>query len=182
VNNENFEVDPKEIKNMSYCRFSTDNFRSDIHCYASIQGAWVTHVAVNRIVGNIPKLPDPGETEKWLKQYRKQMEFLDAAVHKPIGGPLDGQTFYDDDLESLKSRLLNLRLQGYIVPDSALERIEYEMTNGLQLPEEASKKKARQSMVAATPKESVSLEAPSLSDLVTSMASTETAKNHGNVT
>lgn len=41
---------------MSYCRFSTDDFRSDIYCYESIEGYQI-HVAAFRYVLAEPMSP-----------------------------------------------------------------------------------------------------------------------------
>ena len=40
---------------MSYCRFSSEDFSSDVYCYADCSGGFTTHVASNRIIGDIPK-------------------------------------------------------------------------------------------------------------------------------
>lgn len=41
---------------MSYCRFSSDNFMSDVYVYEDVSGGWTTHVAANCKL--IPPIPD----------------------------------------------------------------------------------------------------------------------------
>lgn len=40
---------------MSYCRFSSDNWMSDVYVYADVAGGWTTHVASRR--RRIPPVP-----------------------------------------------------------------------------------------------------------------------------
>jgi hypothetical protein len=114
---------------MSYCRWSSDNYKSDLYCYEDFRGGWTTHVASNRIVGDVPPLPDilSVSTEDYMAAYRVQSAFLDTAERRPIGGPHDGETFNDHTLEAFKERLLSLRAAGYCFPDYVLEEVDEEM-------------------------------------------------------
>ncbi len=117
---------------MSYCRFSSDNFSCDIYCYDG-GSHFVTHVAGNRHVGDIPKLlplPAPGDQEgcnAWVAAHNAQMAFLDTAERAPIGLEHDGKSFSDDTLEDLLVRLISLKAMGYNVPDFAFEAIRDEI-------------------------------------------------------
>lgn len=116
---------------MSYCRFSSDNWSSDVYCYADVRGGFTTHVASSRYVGNIPKVPEFRNKDtigERFAAHRAQMEFIKTAQLVPIGGPFDGETYSDATLEDLKARLLNLREAGYIVPQSAIDLIDEEMS------------------------------------------------------
>ena len=114
---------------MSFCRWSSDDFHCDLYCYVSAEGI-ITHVAGNRVLGDIPKVPYilGVFSEEWMKAHRAQMDFLKTAKHKHIGLPYDGQSFCDHDYESFLERLLYLREVGYIfgdyVIDAAKEAIE----------------------------------------------------------
>lgn len=116
---------------MSYCRFSSDNWRSDVYVYEHYQGFWQTHVASNRVVGKIPNEPDwdllKTDAKKWMSEHKAVMDFLENADRKPIGLPHDGESFEDPTLEECRDRLLELRTAGYHVPDHAVEGLEYEM-------------------------------------------------------
>lgn len=41
---------------MSYCRFSSDNFKSDVYVYESVDDCFYTHVAGNRLI--LPPFPE----------------------------------------------------------------------------------------------------------------------------
>lgn len=127
---------------MSYCRFSSMDWRCELYCYESDYG-WETHVASSKHV-----LPDgfPSTSAIWRKfdaaatdDERKailgeyvaasvrQGEMLDGAEMEPIGKPFDGQSFTDRDLESFRDTLIMLRSAGYVFPETLIEDVEEEM-------------------------------------------------------
>ena len=108
---------------MSYCRWSSDNFRCDLYCYADCGGGYTTWVANNRVVGDIPIVLNDIMSNDWLDKHNKQMEFLDNAEREEIGLPHDGESFNDPTLEAFLERLLYLREVGYNFPDYVLGRI-----------------------------------------------------------
>lgn len=114
---------------MSYCRWSSDNWKCDLYCYADVAGGYTTRVAGRRHKGDIPKLPPLGSigNEEWHLIYTKQMEYLDKTEMEDIGLEYDGEYFNDPDLESFLERLLHLREVGYNVPDYVIERVKEEM-------------------------------------------------------
>lgn len=119
---------------MSYCRWSSDNWRCDLYCYEDCGGGWTTHVAGNRLVGEIPeaRMPRPGATDADWQTYGEahsaQMKWLDTATREPIGLPHDGESFNDSTLAEFKDRLLSLRAIGYRFPDYVLDEVEQELT------------------------------------------------------
>ncbi len=77
---------------MSYCRFSSNAWTSDVYVYVYVSGAgWVTHVA-----------------------YRHH-------VTEPIGLAHDGAMFIDDTPGECVARLESLRDIGYHVPQHAID-------------------------------------------------------------
>ena len=113
---------------MSYCRFSSDNFSCDLYCYQSDRG-YTTHVAGNRILGNIPKLP-PFEfrlMDEFIDAQLKQHEFLVTAKREPITLTHSGESFDDPTLEDFLARLLMLRELGYSFPDHVLDIVREEI-------------------------------------------------------
>lgn len=50
---------------MSYCRWSSDNWKCDLYCYEDANG-YITHVADNRIV-KIVKAADEANVKVFLK-------------------------------------------------------------------------------------------------------------------
>ncbi len=123
---------------MSYCRWSSDNYKCDLYCYADVSGGYTTHIAYRRIVGDVPEIPDipypvPPQTDPFWKKHEKarkiQEKFLESEkterpVIKLTGA---GQSFNDPDLPSFYQRLLDLRQIGYLFPDSVLEQVKEEM-------------------------------------------------------
>ncbi len=102
---------------MSYCRFSSDDFSCDVYVYESGSG-WITSVAGNRIVGDIPKIPpwNSVSVAEIFAAERAQMDFLNTAQREDIDLPLAGDTFSDATPWECADRLESLRALGYRVP------------------------------------------------------------------
>lgn len=110
---------------MSYCRFSSDDYQCEVYCYEQVGGGFVTHVASNRYVGEVPKaipLNHPS-TEEIMSAHRDQMEWLRTASSIAIGLPHDGCCFVDDSAGECADRLESLRNDGYRVPQFAIDRL-----------------------------------------------------------
>ena len=99
---------------MSWCRWSSDGFRSDIYCYESIDEI-VIHIAARRFPDGFdigPSTPDKPRGE--------------GVETVPIGLPLDGQTITvewglfateDEACEHAPAELRHLQEMGYHVPE-----------------------------------------------------------------
>jgi hypothetical protein len=113
---------------VSYCRFSSDNFACDVYVYESVGGAFVTHVAGNRVLGEVPKLPRPTKENaaEYLAARRAQSKFLDTAKREPIDLPYAGQSLGDDTAAECADRLEQLRALGYNVPQYAIDALRHE--------------------------------------------------------
>lgn len=113
---------------MSFCRFSDDNWKSDVYAYESDRG-FELHIASVRRVGDIPVLPSIFDlsTEEFAKAYQEWMAAIDAVERVPIGGVFDGKSYTYATLGDLQRALLDLQTHGYHVPDFALEAIEEEL-------------------------------------------------------
>lgn len=109
---------------MSYCRWSSDDWKSDIYCYEGEDGYHV-HVAASRIVGDVPKI-DWSSPEVLYETYKKQMEFMDNAERKNIGLEYDGESFYFSTPGGCADWLFCLRDAGYNVPQYAIEALQEE--------------------------------------------------------
>lgn len=118
---------------MSYCRWSSDNWRCMLYCYADASGGFTTHVAGNKAVGEVPATDWAGfiakriTPEEFAKQHDAQMKWLEKCERKPIGLPHDGESFNDPDLRSFLARLLHLREVGYVFPDYVLNEVREEI-------------------------------------------------------
>lgn len=113
---------------MSYCRFSCDNWRSDVYCYESEQG-YITHVACSRVAGEVPPIPFFFDVppKDFFDAVRVQNEFIAYAEREPIGLKHDGAMFIDRTPEEMIDRLLSLSREGYFVPVSAIEALSEEI-------------------------------------------------------
>jgi len=106
---------------MSYCRWSTDNFRCDLYCYEDVSGGWTTHVAGRR------RTPEYTDFDSKLTSNSNEYAEWGAKSFAPIGLLCDGQTFNDLTLEDFLARVTSLRGMGYIVPDSVFKHIKEEI-------------------------------------------------------
>lgn len=89
---------------MSYCRWSSDDFKSDVYVYGMYSKGkkiWPIHIA------------------------EMKSELI------PIGLPYDGQNWSAETLEEIEQKLLLLRETGYHVPERALQRIRMEMEDAI---------------------------------------------------
>ena len=116
---------------MSYCRWSSDNFKCDLYCYEDVSGGYTTCVAGNRVIGDVPKLPrltaESAKDGSYLTAYKLQMAFLESAEREKINLPHVGESFNDPDLESFLERLIYLRGLGYNFPDYVIEAVNQEI-------------------------------------------------------
>jgi len=118
---------------MSYCRWSTDKFQSDVYAYADMMDEYTIHVRKYHPI-SVEHVPDYNVME-WLEKghdcvEQKHKEYMDAVKkieYEPIGLPYDGETIGAEDLKELYRWLGVLRSVGYYVPDSALELVFEEM-------------------------------------------------------
>lgn len=110
---------------MSYCRWSSDNFKCDLYVYSDVSGGYTTHVAGRRVVGDVP--PVDYQADDWAAARKAQSDFLHSAEHQEIDHPDAGKTFNDADLESLLERLTYLRSEGFCIPDYVFETVREEI-------------------------------------------------------
>jgi hypothetical protein len=112
---------------MSYCRWSCDDFKSDLYCYEDVSGGWTTHVAARRVIGDVPSWSWKDTPEKMAAAMKARQECLATASYEPMGLPHDGETFNDQTLKDFKARLLSLRELGYHVTEHALLMVDQEI-------------------------------------------------------
>lgn len=112
---------------MSYCRWSCDGHKSDVYCYAHVSGGFTTHVATCRYEVENPPEPSFENQDEWLAWYKEVRGNIAGAKLVDIGLPHDGETFSDETLAELRTRLEHLQSLGYHVPKHAFERINREI-------------------------------------------------------
>lgn len=144
---------------MSYCRFSSDNWKSDIYCYEHCGGGFTTHVAGNkRAFPAIPDIPArwlprfggewslagrrviyPSRRREiaarvvfgmWARWHQLHMWSVNLIPLVPIGLPHDGEAYSDDTATECADRLESLRALGYHVPQSAINALRAEAAEG----------------------------------------------------
>ena len=112
---------------MSYCRWSSDDFKSDVYCYADCGGGYTTHVAANKVIGDIPSVDFDADPDAFIAQHRAQMKFLESCAREEIKLPHAGETFNDSTLEEFRARLVTLKDLGYYVPPYVFVEIDAEI-------------------------------------------------------
>ena len=142
---------------MSYCRWSSMNWRCDVYVYADVGGGWTTHVAGRR--RRVPPIPDlplmrlPSFGGTYNRDERRMVypsrwhalgarvvfgfsAFWHNRVHmaslhliplRPIGLAFDGDSFNDASPTDCADRLEQLRAAGYVVPQDAINALRDEL-------------------------------------------------------
>jgi hypothetical protein len=109
---------------MSYCRWSSENFTSDVYVYENIHGGWTTHVAGYRYVNFEPCPPlDPTNAGTIVKSLDAQKLWLSEAILQKINLPNAGKTFSDSTPGDCAATLENLREEGFNVPQYAIDTL-----------------------------------------------------------
>jgi hypothetical protein len=118
---------------MSYCRWSSDNYKCDIYAYESSAGYQI-HVASSRYVGEPPEsslnliiLGGKENIDKYLSGEKVRRKWFDKGETRPIGLPYDGESYLCDSLQEFYDKMMELRNAGYHIPDQAFKRIKEEM-------------------------------------------------------
>lgn len=123
---------------MSYCRWSSDNWKSAIYCYHHCDGYFMIHVAARQYVGETPipeiteEMCDWSSEPMWGKyeETRKAQDvWLDSAKLVKIGLLYDGEDFIEETAAHAACRLEMLRIVGYNVPQEAIDALMMEASN-----------------------------------------------------
>lgn len=116
---------------MSYCRFSSDDWRSDVYVYESVDGGYVIDIASSKVTGDIPRLPVWQEVtaQEFVDAVNAQMNFLENAPRELITLPYVGGNFNEPTLHALFFRLVELRDLGYRIPEHVFVTLKEEMND-----------------------------------------------------
>lgn len=119
---------------MTYCSWSTDDYRCDLYAYAT-GGSWCIHLAPNRIAGDVPRVPGfdamQAAGRSWAEAKSQQLDFIRKAERIDIDLPHAGGRFVEKDIGSFEKRLMELRGLGYRFPDTVLTAVRAEMSEPL---------------------------------------------------
>lgn len=107
---------------MSYCRWSSEDWKCDVYCYESTEGGYQVHVAARRVVGDVPKV-DWSSPKAVYETYQKQMKFMDTVKREIIGLQHDGESFSFNTAKETAAWLVHLKYLGYVVPEYAIEAL-----------------------------------------------------------
>jgi hypothetical protein len=116
---------------MSFCRWSSDNFKSDVYVYEDCAGGYTIHMADCRVVGEVPTVDWEAEPDVLTAQHTAQMAYLDSCKHVPIGLPHDRETFRLATKRETVAKLEELRALGYHVPQFAIDNLNKEIEDGV---------------------------------------------------
>ncbi|MHA2065498.1 MAG: hypothetical protein ACXABY_14080 [Candidatus Thorarchaeota archaeon] len=111
---------------MSYCRWSSDGWKSDVYVYESAED-FTIHVATNKRVHADPCPKVDWKSGGYLKQCEEEQRWVDESTLEPLGLPHDGETYREDSAEECVARLLKLREAGYHVPQYAIDNLKEEI-------------------------------------------------------
>lgn len=108
---------------MSYCRWSSDCYESDIYCYEADSGIRI-HVATQKYVSDAPRPVLQGKTTNdHLDYYHACNVWIESAHIEPIGLPYDGCDYDYDTPREAAEKLIELQKVGYHVPQYAIDAL-----------------------------------------------------------
>lgn len=116
---------------MSYCRWSSMDHKCDLYVYADVHGGYTCHVAGMKRMSDTPYPESPdkwGElpVEEFMKWREAQDKWMEESTLVPIGLPYDGESFYNQDRDTMVNTLITLKEAGYNMPDNLIETIQSE--------------------------------------------------------
>jgi hypothetical protein len=126
---------------VSYCRWSSDDWKSDVYVYEDVDGYWSIHIAGRRVVFAEPlpppvTLPHPFTEEQfhaWWERSELVAAIRDRSEMVDIGLPHVGETFEEPTPGAAADRLAYLRGLGYHVPDGVIKTLREEQTERADL-------------------------------------------------
>jgi hypothetical protein len=112
---------------MSYCRWSSDNWKSDVYCYESDKG-FVIHVAGRKNARELKTKVDHSSIERMVETFKQQSEEIETMDYVVLDCPSAGESFCLSSLEDFMSKLIELQDEGLHVPAYVFDMITEEMT------------------------------------------------------
>lgn len=113
---------------VSYCRWSSDDFLSDVYAYEDAEG-WALHVADRHPAIDLDKLgsvPAPDDIDAYLDRHRKLKDLLRGATLQPIEHPEAGKSYVFDCPGDLADKLDQLSRDGLHVPTGVVDALREE--------------------------------------------------------
>ncbi len=121
---------------MSYCRWSSDDYQSDVYVWADIAGTWRTEVAGRRWIFTAP-LPPPvtipvgrdGWAEEWVARSNAVsalLDDLDSGHWYDLPEPEGGRSYEHDTPGECADNLARLAALGFHIPAGVIEDLRTE--------------------------------------------------------
>ncbi len=126
---------------MSYCRWSTDDFRCDLYIYDDVRGRVTIHVAGRRRLipddAYPPPLPDgPFDADAYMQRHQAVMALMEDKRYpwQDFGLPHDGESFSGLDYAEAAAKVRELIALGYRCPADVADELQAEA--GVPRPQE----------------------------------------------
>lgn len=120
---------------MAYCRLSSDDYKCDVYCYASVGGGYQIHLAYRRLKqpldvpprvplelgpdGNVP----PEQFEKFYARANLVLKLMETAEKVVIEHPWAGESFWCATAEECAEKLREIRAAGFNMPAGVEEDV-----------------------------------------------------------
>lgn len=123
---------------MSYCRFSSDDYQSDVYVYESAhldEPVWVVHVAQRRWVFHEPLPPEVDMTQDidaWLRRRQEVSAQIDDTSRGhwiELPEPVEGSAHELDSPGECADLLESLAGQGFHVPEGVIDELRTEQAS-----------------------------------------------------
>lgn len=123
---------------MAYCRWSSDNFQSDVYVYLTVSGSYTVHICKMKFQFH-PDYPHPSmplkEDRETLKKYLSDFNrAMDKAtlIENETTKEYSDKSFSFDTLKETIDFLLELRSNGLHIPDVAIQVMRQEIEEGFE--------------------------------------------------
>ena len=120
---------------MSYCRWSSDDWRSDLYVYEGEDGI-VIHIRCMRKLFSREGLTEIDLTaehdtqiDQWMTRHKEVMERIKDCPMEKVGLSHDGETIYCEPHDAADI-VMDLAREGYHVPDGVVEELEEDFGDG----------------------------------------------------
>lgn len=114
---------------MSYCRWSSDDSKSDVYVYESVNGGFDVHVAGNKVNFDRSKLPpmpnikDSDFGEKYIERIKIISSLLEDAEIEPLNSKHAGKSYNFESPGETALALEDMKQDGLHVPDGVIEEL-----------------------------------------------------------
>lgn len=119
---------------MAYCRWSSDNWKSDVYVYEGVDNKWHCHVAGSRRLNLDTLPPDPllsisgNDNAQFLDAYNNHRTILQSLPFEEIKLPHAGSLHSFRKPQYCALFLEDLKELGYHIPDGVIEELMEEQT------------------------------------------------------